>query len=230
MYPIIELHFFRHSIHPSNNNNSSANQNLLPAESTVTITNNPLTTAVSGAEISSHSSSMQSIPLANNEESTERRNTTTSQLVTNMLPNKSAHSFLSKLTDAKKTLFGRANIPDPFFSSADENKALLSYILTESDPKLDIIQQFESNGAQLNAITDEGNTAIHLLAKAEIQSIECMNIVDYLTKKGCDPNRQNDYGWTAGKSSFIIECIIGRIVIQWTKREKSEPIEPYRSH
>jgi ankyrin repeat protein len=120
-----------------------------------------------------------------------------------LAPNRNSHSFLSKLTDAKKSLFGRTSTPDPYFSSADENKALLSYILSEPNPQLDIIQEFENNGAQLNAITDEGNTAIHLLARTEIQSVECINIVDYLIKKGCDPSRQNDYGWTAGMIIFI---------------------------
>jgi ankyrin repeat protein len=155
---------------------------------------------------------MQSIPLDGNDESADRRNTTTTnQLLNNLIPSnasssnltaKSSHSLLAKLTDAKKTLFGRTITPDPFFSSADENKALLSYILSEPHPQLDIIQEFERNGAQLNAITDEGNTAIHLLARAEIYLAECINIVDYLIKKGCDPNRQNDYGWTAGMFFF----------------------------
>ena len=94
---------------------------------------------------------------------------------------------MAKLNDAKRSLFGRTNAPHPFFSSANENKELLNYILSESHPQLEKIQQFEQNGAQLNAITDEGYTAIHLLARAEIFSTERINIVDYLTKKGCDP-------------------------------------------
>lgn len=118
---------------------------------------------------------------------------------------KTSHSLFSKLTDAKKSLFGRTNAPETLFSSATQNKALLTYILSEPNPQLDVIQEFERNGAQLNAITEEGNTALHLLARAELHSAECLSIVDYLTKKGgCDPNRQNDYGWTAGtdKQSF----------------------------
>ncbi|CAF4330761.1 unnamed protein product, partial [Rotaria magnacalcarata] len=44
-----------------------------------------------------------------------------------------------------------------------------------------------------------GNTVLHLLARAEIHSAESISIVEYLTKKGgCDPSKQNDYGWTAG--------------------------------
>lgn len=112
---------------------------------------------------------------------------------------KTSTSLLSKLTDAKKSLFGRTTAPiDPNFSAADENRALLSYILSEPDPKLDVIQEFERQGAQLNAVTEEGDTAIHLLARADVHSNECIQIIDYLTKKGCDPNRQNEYGWTAG--------------------------------
>ncbi len=115
------------------------------------------------------------------------------------VPSKTSLSLFAKLTDAKKTLFGRTNAPDTLFSSATQNKALLTYILSEPNPQLDIIQELESNGAQLNSITDEGNTALHLIARAELNSPECINIVDYLTKKGgCDPNKQNDYGWTAG--------------------------------
>jgi len=115
------------------------------------------------------------------------------------VPSKTSLSLFAKLTDAKKTLFGRTNAPDTLFSSATQNKALLTYILSEPNPQLDIIQELESNGAQLNSITDEGNTALHLIARAELHSPECINIVDYLTKKGgCDPNKQNDYGWTAG--------------------------------
>lgn len=135
-----------------------------------------------------------------NDEDSSRRNTTTSQLINNLvLPhNKSSHSLFAKLTDAKKSLFGRTTTPDPFFSSVNENRALLSYFLSEPNPTLDVIQEHERLGAQLNSITEEGNTGIHLLARAEIQSTECINIVDYLIKKGCDVNRQNDYGWTAG--------------------------------
>ncbi|CAF1291486.1 unnamed protein product [Adineta ricciae] len=111
---------------------------------------------------------------------------------------KPSQSIFAKLTDAKKTLFGRTNAPDPSFSSATQNKALLTYILSEPQPTLDVIQEYERNGAQLNSVTDEGNTVLHLLARAEIQSAECIHIVEYLTKKGgCDPNKQNDYGWTA---------------------------------
>ena len=114
---------------------------------------------------------------------------------------KTSHSLFSKLTDAKKSLFGRSNAPETLFSSATQNKALLTYILSEPNPQLDIIQEFEQNGSQLNAITDEGNTALHLLARTENHSAECLNIVEYLIKKGgCDVNRQNDYGWTAGKT------------------------------
>ena len=148
---------------------------------------------------------MQSITLPSHDDHhNERRHTTTSHLIGSLIPsNKNTHSLFSKLTDARKTLFGKTNIPDPFFSSADENKALLSYILSEPNPQLDVIQEFERNGAQLNAITDEGNNSIHLLAKADVQSTECVHIVDYLIKKGCDPNRQNDYGWTAGIIIFL---------------------------
>lgn len=112
---------------------------------------------------------------------------------------KPSHSLFSKLTDAKKTLFGRSNTPDPFFSSATQNKALLTYILSEPNPQLDVIRELEQNGAQLNSITDEGNTVLHLMARAEVHSAEAISIIEYLTKKGgCDPNKQNDYGWTAG--------------------------------
>lgn len=116
---------------------------------------------------------------------------------------KTSTSLLAKLTDAKKSLFGRSNAPDPYFSSAVQNKALLTYVLSEPDPQLDVIQEFERDGAQLHAITDEGNTVLHLLARAEKDSPESISIVEYLTKKGgCDPNKQNDYGWTAGNSLF----------------------------
>jgi ankyrin repeat protein len=112
---------------------------------------------------------------------------------------KTPQSLFSKLTDAKKTLFGRTNVPDPAFSSATQNKALLTYILSEPNPQLDVIQEFERNGAQLNSVSDEGNTILHLLARAEIRSSEGINIAEYVTKKGgCDPDKQNDYGWTAG--------------------------------
>lgn len=112
---------------------------------------------------------------------------------------RTTHSLFAKLTDAKKTLFGRTNAPDTLFSSATQNKALLTYVLSEPHPKLDVMQEFENNGALLNAVTDEGNTVLHLLARAEIRSAESIQIVDYLTKKGgCDANKQNDYGWTAG--------------------------------
>ena len=166
------------------------------------ITNNPLTTSTVAPEASSHVSSTQSVTSANNddESTTSNQNTTTSQLLIPLAQNRVSSSFLSKLTDAKKTLFGRINTPDPTFSAANENRALLSYILSESHPELSIIQEHESNGAQLNAVTDDGNTAIHLLARAEQSSSACINIVDYVIKRGCDPNRQNDYGWTAGIS------------------------------
>ncbi len=135
---------------------------------------------------------MQSLDV--NDDSTDVPDTST-----NVSSPKTSYSLLAKLTDAKKTLFGRTNAPDTLFSSATQNKALLTYILSEPHPQLDVIQEFERNGAQLNAITDEGNTALHLMARAELHSAECINIVDYLTKKGgCDPNKQNDYGWTAG--------------------------------
>jgi ankyrin repeat protein len=150
---------------------------------------------------------MQSISLANNEDdnNANRPNTTASQLITNLatlstslLPNKTSNSLLAKLTDARKTLFGKANTPEPAFSSANENKAFLSYITSEPEPELKIIEEFEDKGAQLNAVTEDGNNAIHLLARADQRSEESMNIVDYLIRKGCDPNRQNDYGWTPG--------------------------------
>lgn len=138
---------------------------------------------------SSHRSSMQSLTV-NNDESTETRVSGSP---------KTSTSILAKLTDAKKTLFGRSNVPDPSFSSATQNKSLLTYILSEPNPQLNVIQEFEQNGAQLNAVTDEGNTILHLLVRAELHTAECLTIVEYLTKKGgCDPNKQNDYGWTAG--------------------------------
>ena len=147
---------------------------------------------------------MQSITQATQDEANDRRPTTNNQLSVNQPPIlRNSNSFLAKLTDAKKSLFGRSPTPDPAFSSADENRALLSYILSEPNPQLDIIQEFERNGAQLNAITDEGDTAIHLLARADTYSSESMDIVDYLTKKGCDPSKQNDYGWTAGEHVSI---------------------------
>ena len=125
---------------------------------------------------------------------------------------KTTQSLFSKLTDAKKTLFGRSNAPDPSFSSVTENKALLTYIVSEPSPQLDVIQEFERNGAQLSCVTEEGNTALHLLARVESHTAEGMAIVDYLTKKGgCDPNKQNDYGWTAGKPFvFAPEINTGR--------------------
>jgi ankyrin repeat protein len=194
------IDYLRHSIHPSNETNT--NENLLPTETPITITTNPITT-ISPPEPPSNSSSIQSINTTD-ENNLVRRPTATSQLITNLVstaslaPNRSSNSLFAKLTDAKKSLFGRPTTPDPFFSSADENKSLLSYLLSEPNPQLDVIQEYERNGAQLNAITDEGNNSIHILARAAIHSVECINIVDYLIKKGCDPNRQNDYGWTAG--------------------------------
>ncbi|CAF1060394.1 unnamed protein product [Rotaria sp. Silwood1] len=137
---------------------------------------------------------MQSLGV--NDDSNDVRDTATN--ISSSITPKSSHSLFAKLTDAKKTLFGRTNVPDPFFSSATQNKSLLTYILSEPNPQLDIIQEFERNGSQLNSITDEGNSILHLLARAEMHSMECIQIVDYLTKKGgCDPNKQNDYGWTA---------------------------------
>ncbi|UJR32979.1 hypothetical protein I4U23_020442 [Adineta vaga] len=199
-----------HSVHPSNQNgrnNSTSNQNLLQPESQMNITNNPLTASTGAPEGSNQTSPLQSVTPVNNddENASNNRNTTTSQLLvslTNLTANKSSHSLFAKFTDAKKTLFGRTNAPDPTFSAADENRALLSYILSETHPELGVIQEYESNGAQLNAVTDEGNTAIHLLARAEQASIECITIVDYIIKRGCDPNRQNDYGWTAAHYAF----------------------------
>ncbi|CAF4074344.1 unnamed protein product [Adineta steineri] len=206
--PRRSLRHRRHSIHPSNNENNNnnapaTNQNLLPPELQITITDNPLvTTTITAPDGSSHSS-IQSAGLGNNDDDdsnkTNRRDTATSQLISNLIvPSpRNTHSLLAKLTDAKKTLFGRATTPDPAFSSAEANKALLSYILSEPFPQLDVIQGHEREGAQLNAVTEEGNTAIHLLARAEQHSQESLNIVEYFIKKGCDPNRQNDYGWTA---------------------------------
>jgi ankyrin repeat protein len=118
---------------------------------------------------------------------------------------KTSHSLFAKLTDAKKTLFGRTTAPDTLFSSATQNKALLAYILSEPHPQLETIKQLEDDGAQLNAVTDEGDTVLHLLARAELHSDECLKIVDYLTKKGgCDSNKQNDYGWTAGIYMWLL--------------------------
>ncbi|CAF4392273.1 unnamed protein product, partial [Adineta steineri] len=177
----------------NNNNNAPAtNQNLLPPELQITITDNPLvTTTITAPDGSSHSS-IQSAGLGNNDDDdsnkTNRRDTATSQLISNLIvPSpRNTHSLLAKLTDAKKTLFGRATTPDPAFSSAEANKALLSYILSEPFPQLDVIQGHEREGAQLNAVTEEGNTAIHLLARAEQHSQESLNIVEYFIKKGCD--------------------------------------------
>ncbi len=150
-----------------------------PNDSDNTISKNP--------DPLSHSSSMQSLDV--NDDSTDVPETSP----------RISHSLFAKLTDAKKTLFGRTNAPDTSFSSQTQNKALLTYIISEPHPQLDVIQEFERNGAQLNSITDEGNTALHLIARAELHSAECISIVDYLTKKGgCDANKQNDYGWTAG--------------------------------
>lgn len=203
---------FRHSIHPSNENpndnnpQSSTNAALLPNDPPITITNNPLTTNTPAAPLS-QSSSTHSIFTNNNndDENPSRKSTATGQLITNLVtintnpsPSRSTNSLFAKLTDAKKSLFGRSSTPDPFFSSAIENRALLSYILEQPEPQLDVIQELEQNGAQLNAITDEGNTSIHLLARTDNRSMESIQIVEYFIKKGCDPNRQNDYGWTAG--------------------------------
>lgn len=130
---------------------------------------------------------MQSLSV--NDDSTDARETSS----------KTTSSLFAKLTDAKNTLFGRTNTPDTSATSATQNKALLTYIISEPHPQLDVIQEFERNGAQLNTTNDEGNTALHLIARAELHSAESIAIVDYLTKKGgCDPNKQNEYGWTAG--------------------------------
>ena len=211
---------FRHSIHPSNENtnttdpHSSTHATLTPNEPAITITNNPLTTnptlAVTAAPLS-HSSSTHSIfTTSNDDENPSRRSTATDQLITNLVtPNRSASSlFFAKLTDAKKSLFGRSTTPDAYFSSAVENRALLSYILDEPQPRLEIIQELENNGAQLNAITEDGNTSIHLLARTENRSPECAQIVNYFIQKGCDPNRQNDYGWTAGAQRISLHLFI----------------------
>ena len=146
-------------------------------------------------------------PPAVNETSTESPETSA-----NAALSRTTHSLFAKLTDAKKSLFGRTNAPDTMFSSATQNKALLTYILSEPHPKLDIVQEFENQGAQLNATTDEGNTALHLLARTEIRSAESIQIVEFLSKKGgCDPNKQNDYGWTAGTTrifEFSVLCFV----------------------
>ncbi len=156
----------------------------------------------------SHSSSMQSLSV--NDDSTDARETSTT--VTSSRP---SQSLFAKLTDAKKTLFGRTNAPDTSSSSITQNKALLAYIISEPHPQLDVIQEFERNGAQLNSVSDEGNTILHLLARAEIRSSECINIVEYLTKKGgCDPDKQNDHGWTAG-IYLIFQRVIHRICFQY---------------
>lgn len=166
---------------------------------------NQLTTTASAPDITSEASSTHSASGDQRGHDKNRRNTTADPLLTTLStqnPNpstsKTPHSLFAKLTDAKNSLFGKSSTPDPFFRSAEEDKALLSYILSEPHPRLDTIQEFERNGAHLNAVTDDGNTALHLLAKAELHSNETISIVDYLIKRGCDPNRQNDYGWTAG--------------------------------
>ncbi|CAF1391793.1 unnamed protein product, partial [Didymodactylos carnosus] len=117
--------------------------------------------------------------------------------------NASKPGLLAKLTDARKTFFGRNQTPDTLFNSHEQNKLLLSYILSQPQPQLDAIQELEKNGAQLNAITEDGCSALHLLARADLQSMECINIVQYLITKGCDPSKQNDYGWTAGNSLCV---------------------------
>lgn len=161
------------------------------------MTDNPLVTvSVPVPDVPSNASSMQSIT---QDEPADRRPTKNQLGVNPPSSSRDNLSFLAKLTDAKKSFFGRSSTPDPAFSSADENRALLSYILSEPHPQLEVIQEYERNGAQLNAITDEGDSAIHLLARAETHSSESISIVDYLTKKGCDPSKQNDYGWTAGE-------------------------------
>ena len=174
-----------------------SNPDLVQSQPSVTLTTN--------SSVPVALSSTQAMPTTTNKDTTDQQHTKTNQLTTNITTansnvssNKTSHSLLAKLADAKKTLFGKTNISTPFFSSVEENNTLLSYILSETQPKLTVIQEFEDNGAQLNAITDEGNTAIHLLAQAQLHSTESINIIDYLIKKGCDPNRQNDYGWTAG--------------------------------
>ncbi|CAF2223498.1 unnamed protein product, partial [Rotaria magnacalcarata] len=202
----------RHPIHPlndddnnnNNNTNTSPSQNLLQNEQPVTIQDTIVTTVNSVPDIPSDSSSAPSMSGASSEHKKHRHNTRTDQSVANVTttstlpqPSKTTNSFLATFTGVKNSLLGRTNAPAPFFQAAEENKSLLSYILSEPNPSLNIIQEFERNGAQLNAITDEGNTALHLIARTEIISTESINIVDYLTRKGCDPNRQNDYGWTA---------------------------------
>ena len=117
---------------------------------------------------------------------------------------RNSSSLLSKLTDAKNSLFGRVTTADSSFSSADQNRALFSYILSEPQPNLETIQEFERNGAQMNAVTEESDTIIHLLARIDLTSDKTINMIDYLIKRGADPSRQNDYGWTAGWNSKFI--------------------------
>lgn len=199
--------FYRESNHSINDsdNNISKDPNKAPRESLDLSSMQSLTVNDESTDASDIITNTAE-PVAINTEETPTPTATgaevplpTANTATSATP-KAPHSIFAKLTDAKKTLFGRSNVPDPFFSSATQNKALLTYILSEPNPQLDVIKEFEQNGAQLNAITDEGNTALHLLARAELHSAEAISIVDYLAKKGgCDPNRQNDYGWTAGK-------------------------------
>lgn len=193
-----------------NNRQSSSNVALLPNDPSITITNNPLTTNTPAGPLSNSSSTHSIFTNINEDENPSRKSTATGQLITNLgtintnpSPSRSTNSLFAKLTDAKKSLFGRSTTPDPFFTSAIESRALLSYILDQPEPQLDVIQELERNGAQLNAITDEGNTSIHVLARTDNRSTECIQIVDYFIKKGCDPNRQNDYGWTAGLKIFL---------------------------
>ncbi|CAF1129563.1 unnamed protein product [Rotaria sordida] len=166
----------------------------IQAHSTNDSDNNTLKNLNKSLQESSHSLSMQSLGV--NDDSNDARDTPIN--TPSSTSPKPSQSLFAKLTDAKKSLFGRTNAPDPFLLSDTQNKSLLTYILSEPNPQLDIIQEFERNGSQLNSFTEEGNTILHLLARAEMHSIECIQIVDYLTKKGgCDPNKQNEHGWTA---------------------------------
>ncbi|CAF3799543.1 unnamed protein product [Rotaria socialis] len=200
----------RHPIHPlnddDNNNNTNAlsNQNLLQNEQPVTTQDTIVTTVNSVPDITSDSSSAPSMSEASSEHKKHHHNTRTDQLIANVTtsstppqPSKTTSSFLATFTGVKNSLLGRTNAPAPFFQAVEENKSLLNYLSSVPNPSLSAVQEYERDGAQINATTDEGNTALHLIARTEIISTESVNIVDYLTRKGCDPNRQNDYGWTA---------------------------------
>ncbi|CAF1451933.1 unnamed protein product, partial [Didymodactylos carnosus] len=145
----------RHSIHPTESSITSSQQHqLLPQKIETSVT---------------RSGSMQS--LSHRDETPDRYQ---SREIIDTTGNKSG--LLAKLTDAKRTLFGRSQIPEAFFNSHVQNKAILSYILSEPQPQLNIIQEFEKNGSQLNAITEDGNNPLHLLACADSQSSELINI------------------------------------------------------